>query len=159
MQGKDSEKDTINFSSEIYFVVDGEVRPKDRPRFTKTGRIFTPKRTVEYENKVKGAYLREYPSGMAFPDEAVEMVLNIYVEVPKSYSKKKRDHMICFEYPKKKPDIDNQIKAIADALNGVAYTDDKQIVSLRVLRFWSESAKAEITLREAKHELRRSDGL
>ena len=135
---------------EIYFVVDGEVRPKDRPRFTKNGRIFTPKKTVDYENKVKGAYLSEYPTGMAFPDEAVEMVLNIYVEVPKSYSKKKRDHMICFEYPTKKPDIDNQIKAIADALNGVAYTDDKQIVSVMVSKFWSESAKAEITLREVK---------
>lgn len=137
-------------TKDIYFVVDGEVRPKERPRFTSSGRIFTPKKTQDYERKVKACYMSEYPYGVAFPECPIEMVLNIYVEVPKSYSKKKRDHMICFEYPTKRPDADNQLKAIADALNGVAYTDDKQIVSVTLNKFWSEESKAEITIRELR---------
>ncbi len=136
---------------EIYFIVDGPVIPKGRPRFTRGGRTYTPKRTHDYETKVKDAYLREYPSGMAFKDEPLEMVLNVYMAVPKSFSKKKRDHMICFEYPTlHKGDADNFLKSIADACNGVVYTDDCQIVSAIVNKIWSETDKAEVTIREKK---------
>lgn len=132
----------------LYFVIDGPVIPKGRPRFTRGGRTYTPKRTHDYEKKVKEAYLKEYPSGMAFENEAVEIILNVYMAVPKAYSKKKRDHMICFEYPTlHKGDADNFLKSIADALNGVAYTDDCQICVATVNKLWSESDKAEITLR------------
>jgi len=136
---------------DIYFVIDGPVCPKGRPRFTRGGRAYTPKRTHDYETKVKDAYLREYPSGMAFKDEPLEMVLNVYMAVPKSFSKKKRDHMICFEYPTlHKGDADNFLKSIADACNGVVYTDDCQIVSAIVNKIWSETDKAEVTIREKK---------
>lgn len=136
--------------SSISFVVDGEVRPKERPRFTRSGVIFTPKRTLDYENKVKSAYLSECPSGMAFPECPVELRLDVFVGVPKSYSAKKKERMIEFEFPTKKPDVDNMLKAIADALNGVAYTDDKQVVLVIVRKFWSLEPRAEITLREVK---------
>lgn len=139
-------------TKDIYFIVPGEVRPKERPRFTRSGRIFTPKKTLDYENKVKAAYMSEYPYGMAFPEEAVEMVINIYIQVPASYPKKRKDHMVCFERPTKKPDADNQMKAIADALNGTAYSDDKQIVSVTVNKYWSYEPKAEITIREVSNE-------
>lgn len=133
----------------LYFVIDGPVIPKGRPRFTRGGRTYTPKRTHDYEKKVKEAYLKEHPSGMAFENEAVEIILNVYMAVPKAYSKKKRDHMICFEYPTlHKGDADNFLKSIADALNGVAYTDDCQIVVATVNKLWSETAKAEVTLRK-----------
>ena len=136
---------------DIYFVIDGPVIPKGRPRFTRGGRTYTPKRTHDYETKVKDAYLREYPSGMAFKDEPLEMILNVYMAVPKSFSKKKRDHMICFEYPTlHKGDADNFLKSIADACNGVVYTDDCQIVSAIVNKIWSETDKAEVTIREKK---------
>lgn len=135
-------------TNDIYFIVDGAVQPKERPRFTSSGRIFTPRRTLEYEQRVKASYMTEYPYGVAFPEEAVEMVINIYVQVPQSYSKKRQDSMIMNEFPTRRPDLDNQIKAIADALNGVAYTDDKQVVSIKVNKIWSESNKAEITIRK-----------
>lgn len=132
----------------IKFTVPGEVRPKDRPRFTRTGRIFTPQRTLDYENKVKSCYISKYPYGVAFPEEAVEMSLNIYVQVPKSFSQKKKQKMIESEYPTKKPDTDNMLKAVSDALNGVAYTDDKQVVSVKVNKYWSEEPRAEVELRK-----------
>lgn len=133
---------------ELYFIVPGPVVPKGRPRFTSTGRTYTPKKTHDYESKVKLSYLREYPAGMAFKDEPIEIVLNVYMEIPKSVSKKKRDHMLLHEYPTQhKGDADNFLKSIADALNGVAYTDDCQICVAVVNKMWSETSKAEVTLR------------
>ena len=138
----------------LYFIIDGPVIPKGRPRFTRIGghvKTFTPKRTLDYEQKVKDAYLAEYPAGLAFESEPISMVLNIYMAVPKSVSKKKRDHMIVYEFPTKhNGDLDNLLKSVADALNGVAYTDDCQIVHVTVNKFWSEEAKAEVTIKEYK---------
>ena len=39
-------------------------------------------------------------------------------------------------------------KAISDALNGLAYEDDSQIVEGVVRKFYSETARAEVTIRE-----------
>lgn len=135
--------------NDVYFIVPGDVIPKQRPRFSH-GHAYTPKKTLDYEKKVKEAYLKEYPAGIAFKDESLEMLLNVYMAVPKSVSKKKRDHMICFEYPTKRPDSDNLIKSVADALNGVCYTDDAQIVTVQVNKIWSETSKAEILIRVLK---------
>lgn len=150
--------------TEIYFIIEGPVIPKGRPKFhritkrdKKTNKLknmvvtYTPQRTLDYETKVKESYLSEYPAGLAFENEPISMTLNIYMAVPKSVSKKKREHMICFEYPTKhNGDCDNLLKSVADALNGVAYTDDCQIVHVTVNKFWSETAKAEVTLKEYK---------
>ena len=135
---------------EIYFTVPGDVQPKQRPRFTKTGHTYTPKKTQDYERKVKNCYLMEYPTGIAFKDEPVELILNVYFQIPKSVSKKKREELLVYHYPTKRPDSDNLLKSIADALNGVAYTDDSQIVHAVVNKIWSEKSAAEITIREAK---------
>lgn len=137
-----------SFMNEIYFIVDGVVVPKARPRFTRDGRVFTPKPTADYEKKVKAAYMEECPSGVAFPTQPVEIVLNVYMEIPRSASKKAKAEMLFCKFPTKKPDVDNLIKSVADALNGTAYTDDSQIVSATVRKFYSEKARAEITLRE-----------
>ena len=40
--------------------------------------------------------------------------------------------------PTLKPDADNIAKIICDGLNGIAYKDDKQIVSLTVLKVWTD---------------------
>lgn len=134
---------------ELYFIIDGPIVPKGRPRFTKTGRTYTPKRTLDYEKKVECAYRTEYPAGLAFVNEPLEMILNVYMAIPKGISKKKREHMLLHEYPAiHNGDVDNFLKSVADALNGVAYTDDCQIVTAVVNKIWSESAKAEVTIRE-----------
>ena len=42
------------------------------------------------------------------------------------------------DFPTLKPDTDNIAKIVCDALNGVAYHDDKQITSLTVDKVWAE---------------------
>lgn len=41
--------------------------------------------------------------------------------------------------PLKKPDIDNVCKIILDALNGIAYHDDKQVVDLGIRKFYNDT--------------------
>ena len=135
--------------TEIYFTVPGDVIPKQRPRFSH-GHAYTPKKTMDYERKVKDCYLMEYPTGLAFKDEPIELILNVYFQIPKSVSKKKREDLLVYHYPTKRPDADNLLKSVADALNGVCFTDDCQIVHAVVNKIWSEKSAAEITIREAK---------
>ena len=41
-------------------------------------------------------------------------------------------------HPTKKPDADNIAKVICDALNGVAYGDDTQVVNLNVKKRYTD---------------------
>ena len=48
----------------------------------------------------------------------------------------------------KKPDADNLAKAILDALNGVAYPDDAQIVKLTVRKRYGEADMVHVLIEE-----------
>ena len=54
--------------------------------------------------------------------------------------------------PTKKPDIDNCIKIIADALNGLAYVDDTQIVGVTAEKFYAEIPRVEVEITEVLNE-------
>ncbi|MEO1943096.1 MAG: RusA family crossover junction endodeoxyribonuclease, partial [Candidatus Thioglobus sp.] len=43
-------------------------------------------------------------------------------------------------------DIDNYCKSILDALNGVYYEDDKQVVMLKARMFWANTPRTEVTI-------------
>lgn len=141
--------------NEIYFIVDGKVQPKQRPKvyrnkYTGQVRAMTPKETVDYENKVKASFYEACDGEKFFLTGAVQMTVNVYVAIAKSTPKKTREKMLTGEL---KPitrtgDLDNLFKAISDALNGVAYDDDSQIIDATIRKFYGEQAKAEITIRE-----------
>ncbi|MBR6337376.1 MAG: RusA family crossover junction endodeoxyribonuclease [Ruminococcus sp.] len=111
----------------ITFTVPGKPEGKQRPRGTKSGRHYTPKKTVEYEKKVKACYVIQ--GGKHF-EGAVFVGVTAYVAIPKSTTKKQRALIEAGKkLPEKKPDVDNILKIVLDALNGVAYDDDKQVTS------------------------------
>lgn len=65
--------------------------------------------------------------------------------IPTSWSKKKqKEHE--FKRHTNKPDVDNLAKLVMDALNGVAYADDKQIYSLSVSKIYSPVAGTSVTI-------------
>lgn len=107
---------------ELKFTVHGEPKGKGRPRFnTKTGHAITPKDTVIYENLVRMEYLNQCGE-TKFPDDAMlDMRIKAYYTIPPSRPKKKKELMRAgIIRPTKKPDMDNCIKIIADALNKIA---------------------------------------
>lgn len=137
--------------TDVYFIVPGPVVGKGRPRFSTVGgyaKAYTPKRTKDYETKVKDCYLEEYQPLRWTDKEPLEMVVNAYFEIPKTASKKQRTEMLLHGYPCKKCDADNILKVIADALNGLCYGDDCQIVCATVNKIWSETPKVEVTIKE-----------
>jgi Holliday junction resolvase RusA-like endonuclease len=137
----------------VQFTVSGEPKGKGRPKFTTIhghAQAITPKDTVIYENLVKMMYSTQCGAAK-FPDGAqLEMTIIAYFAIPKSASKKKREEMILGKIrPTKKPDMDNIVKIIADALNQIAYKDDSQIVDTLVRKYYSDNPRVEIIIKEA----------
>lgn len=113
----------------IYFTIPGEPVPKGRPRVTKQGIAYTPKKTREYEALVKESFLSQVDQE---PMEGpVRFAAAFYFKIPKSYTEAQVKEIESGEMLKTtKPDLDNCIKSITDALNGLAYKDDSQIVRI-----------------------------
>lgn len=115
----------------FYFSVPGVPKGKGRPRFTGRGRAYTPKATRDYERAVREAALEQarimqflkYP-----PKTALRVSVIAWFPVPVSWPKWKREAAAAGDiYPTGKPDADNILKVL-DALNGVLWHDDAQIV-------------------------------
>lgn len=112
----------------VSFTVKGEPVGKGRPRFTKSGRTFTPAKTSVYEQKVRNAYWAEC-GNYSFKDDAIAVKIHAFYKIPKSTSKILKGKMADGHLkPTKLPDADNVMKAIFDALNGIAYEDDRFII-------------------------------
>ena len=128
------------------FTVPGPPQGKGRPRFTRTGHAFTPAKTAEYERQIRQAYTRQ--CGQTFPeDAALRVKIVAWFSVPASDSKARRDMKLKHKMlPIKKPDWDNIGKVICDALNGLAYRDDSQIVDGRVIKVYGEQPKVTVII-------------
>ena len=127
-------------------VIEGKIRGKARPRVC-NGHAFTPKQTVEYERLVKVCYTQQ--DGRHLKGDLRAVIIANY-KIPKSYTKKRIQRIReGVEYPCKKPDVDNIAKIILDALNKVAYDDDKQVIELTVLkRYTEDKERVEVELSE-----------
>lgn len=117
----------------VVFSVPGKPKGKARARTKKNGQTYTPKETVEYEDKVKAYYLESQPRQKFFNKEPLAVGIYARFEIPKRTTKAEKLAMMRGDKsPTVKPDADNIAKIICDALNGLAYGDDSQIVNLTV---------------------------
>lgn len=131
------------------FLVPGTPKGKARPRFVRsTGRTYTPPATKEYEASVRYAYLNALDDDDPIMLEGpIRCRIEAVFRIPPSYSRKK--HTDCIEgrlQPTGKPDCDNIVKAILDALNGVAYKDDSQVVDVSIIKRYGEIGFATVEL-------------
>ena len=124
--------------------------PKGRPRFTRFGKPYTPKKTADYERIVADTY-RTTPNANYFGDnEPLKVSLIFCMPIPKSYPKKRREWILKgYESYTKKPDCDNLAKAVLDALNGVAFEDDSQIVELHIRKEYAEQPHVWVSIQLA----------
>ena len=115
---------------QIKFTIMGRPQGKGRPRFTMTGHAYTPEKTREYERQVRQEY-RLHAKESHFSDRPVAVDILAFFPVPQKVNKQTRAQMERGEiFPTRKPDCDNIIKIVCDALNGVAWRDDSQVVAL-----------------------------
>jgi len=131
----------------VKLIIPGEPVAKGRPRVTKWG-TYTPEKTKNYETLVKELFFIEH--GQTLLEGQLKIDIKAYFSIPKSASKKKKQLMLEGELrPTKKPDADNILKIIGDALNDLAYKDDKQIVSANIEKFYSDEPRLEVEIKEA----------
>ena len=136
----------------VFIKVLGEPVGKGRPRFSTKGgfpRAYTPAKTESYQKSIKAEYLENYIPLLFAPNTPLLIIVNAFMPIPKSTSKNNRISMLEGHIrPMKKPDADNILKAAMDALNGVAYEDDKQLVSTTCNKWYSEVPRTEIIIEE-----------
>lgn len=132
----------------LSLIIPGPPCAKGRPRFTRFGHAYTPKKTESAESTIRAVYAMTYPDAepLAGP---LAMQVKAYFPVPKSANKALREfaERECLPYCKK-PDADNVGKLCADALNGVAYRDDATIYQFEVWKYYSTKPRLEVHIRE-----------
>lgn len=123
---------------------------KERPRFKRVGnfvRTYTSKKTVDYERHIAMQFLEQ--GGTVFEHKWLEVIITAYFAIPKGTKKADKllyeTEYIPYDH---KPDADNVAKSVLDGLNGVAWTDDKQVVNLRVKKFYGKEPRVIIRIRE-----------
>lgn len=134
----------------VNFTIVGEPKGKGRPRFARIGngvRTYTPKETENYEAFIKVSYLNEV--GQKKLSGQIDAHIKGVFPIPKSTSKKQREMMLSGKIlHTKKIDCDNLAKTILDALNGIAYDDDKQVCRLYVEKVYGNNPCVEVELVE-----------
>ncbi len=115
---------------DISFEIPGPVVGKGRPRFVRqTGRTYTPEATLTYENLIR-ATAAEKMRGAAPTERPVDMVLRVLTPVTAGWPEWKRAAALAGTVkPTGKPDADNVLKLVSDALNGIVFKDDAQVVT------------------------------
>ena len=131
------------------FEIPGDPKGKGRPRFTRNGRTFTPAETVRYESLVRTCFTQKYYGAETIPQKVpTEVSITAFYSIPKVSKQKQALMESNTELPTKKPDIDNLAKIILDALNGIAYHDDAQIVRLTVQKSYSREPRVAVKISE-----------
>ena len=135
-------------TSNVSFVIPGTPVGKGRPRFSRQGafvRTFTPEKTASYENLVK-VKAQEAMAGRQPMEGAVCVVIHLFVTPPASWSQKKQREAVSCRgiFPTSKPDVDNVIKGIFDAMNEIVWKDDKQVVDVVVSKRYCTTARAQV---------------
>lgn len=131
------------------FTYYGEAIAKGRPRTRVVGKfatIYTPDRTRSFEGKVKAIAVTQMLSMGSEPTpDGVHVEIAFEKKMPISWPKKKR-LALRGEPVITGADLDNQVKAVLDALNGVVFEDDKQVSDLTVSRRWGETDNFRISI-------------
>lgn len=131
----------VNFTVHI----PGKAVAQGRPRFARRGpgvATYDAPASRDYKSWVRDCAIRamERQAGAIIPRDVplhIELIVNI--AKPKSVSKKRT-------LPVVKPDLDNFLKTIQDALEGIVYQADQQIVSVRAVKKYGLADSVEVRL-------------
>ena len=126
------------YPDEIRFTTYGKPVPKARATVVRNKKDdpsagshgFTPLNTVGWENSICGQSLATKPP---YPWQGgIQLGVIFYKHIPKSWSKKKK--LACSEGRMRpvgaRDDYDNMLKSVKDALNGIYWIDDGQVVDI-----------------------------
>ena len=124
-------------------------RGQGRPRFA--GKVaYKSSEDRAYEKAILMAYYAAYPGAKTIDGAFIIRVKACY-PIPKSASKAERAEMLQGStVPTVKPDLDNVLKAVLDALNGAAFTDDKNAVMILARKVYSETPGILVEIKDTR---------
>lgn len=111
----------------------------------------TPEATRTFESLVKDIAAQRMGTGEIIT-RPIQMQITVYVAIPQGWPTWKREAATRQEIgATTKPDLDNVEKAIKDALNGVVYVDDVQVIGCDKVKLYvadGRPARIEVQVRE-----------
>jgi len=124
---------------QVYFEVKGNPVPKARARTVRKGGrtwSFTPKKVAVWEKIVKEEAAKHFERPIIGP---IMISMIFYMDRPAS---RRKDIWVPTT-----PDLDNLEKSVLDALNGVAYDDDRFVVAKNSQKKYIRREEPHITIR------------
>jgi len=133
---------------QLKFEVMGKVTGKARVRFSRVGHTFTPNSNMEYEFRIQQALKQSmdklHLEGVQSSVRGFTVAIRAFYKVRDSYSKKKQQQCLDGLVPCPKPDVDNIAKIVMDALNGLLWKDDQDVITLVVGKQWAYEEKIQV---------------
>lgn len=129
----------------IAIYIPGKAVAQSRPRFARRGdnvSTYDAAPSRDYKSWVKHCALeviKQTGAALITRDVPLQMVMTVTISRPASAPKKR----IC---PVVKPDLDNIQKTVQDALEGIVYQADQQIVSIRSVKRYGAFDGVEVRL-------------
>ena len=140
----------------IHLTIPGQPMGKQRARTrsvnTKAGKSFvmsyTPKKTLNYETYIKELFVIKYPN-FELMESAININIIAYLTIPMSKSKKQKELMRDGSIlPTTRPDGDNIQKVVFDALQGIVFKNDSQIVQGSFRKIYSDQPRVDVVIGE-----------
>lgn len=127
----------------FFLVVTGEPVAQGRPKFSTVGghpRAVDPAKSREYKQIVSVmARQKMERDGRPLMEGPLRLYVDVYRVPPKSMGKRKGGNAATLHLGiHTKPDLDNYIKLVSDALNGVVFADDSQICQIVASKRYSD---------------------
>lgn len=132
--------------NEILFTI--PIAPMGAVRMTQRSKWTNPsaKKYLSYKEQIgylARTHMKEPING------PISVTLGFYYPYPKSWSEKKKK-IYRDELPKVKPDIDNAVKGVFDALNKIAWEDDSLVTDLMTFKRYSDEPQIKIRIERLK---------
>jgi Holliday junction resolvase RusA-like endonuclease len=132
----------------LRFDVPGNPQGKRRARFARAGHFIKSYQdpvTVNYETFIREMFCLAYPKFVPL-EIPLEIFIDAHCAMPKTSEKKRRMMLQGKIRPAKKPEVDNIAKVILDALTGLAFKNDSQVVALYVHKDYSEQPRVHVLI-------------
>lgn len=128
--------ENINYKYVVTFNVEGTPIQQGSMRHIGNGRMIHSNhaKVMEWRKLIVASAIK---AGCVPRDGAVKLQIIFRIKKPKTI---KRD------LPTVPPDLDKYIRNVGDALSGVAYLDDGQVVEIQAQKVYSEAQGAEISV-------------
>ena len=121
----------------IKFQINARPQPKERPYLIRGNKRRTPPRTVNFELLVAMEFRNQFPFHKPLTGP-LGLSVDIQFAKPKTVAK---------GYWHTNPgDATNIVKAIEDALNKVAWVDDRQVADLRSIKHWGQTDRIIVSI-------------